>query len=92
MTSTGKLIIGIIIVALIGAWYFSSIQPGTPSDTTAATTTTQTSSGSLPTASGDTSDEAIIKDSAAIDAQLSGLGADGASVEQSLNDKPVAQP
>lgn len=45
----------------------------------------------LPTASNNASDDAILKDSAAIDAEIQGLSSDSASVDESLNDKPVSQ-
>jgi hypothetical protein len=45
----------------------------------------------LPTAANDASDEAIAKDSAAIDAEISSLGSDSTTAEGSLSDKPVTQ-
>lgn len=45
----------------------------------------------LPTASNDTSNGALLQDTAAADLQIQNLTNDSANIDQSLNDKPVAQ-
>ncbi|MDB5224590.1 MAG: hypothetical protein JWO43_212 [Candidatus Adlerbacteria bacterium] len=56
-----------------------------------ATTTETVPSSGLPTADTDTSDAAMVQDSAAIDAQIQGMNSDQASLDQSMSDKPVTQ-
>ncbi|MBX4192213.1 hypothetical protein KW798_01880 [Candidatus Parcubacteria bacterium] len=93
-----KWIIGIIVIAAVGAglWYSGVLTPllsmGSPTATTTVQTTTAApSSSGLPTSDADSSDDALVKDAAAVDAQIEGLNQDSASVDQSLNDKPVEQ-
>lgn len=69
-----------------------------PAPEQAATTTSQTPVAQapapvndLPTAANDASDQALVQDTAAIDAQMQGLGSDNTSSSGSLNDKPVSQ-
>ena len=100
-----KWIIGIIIVVLLGGalWYsgaLSSLGLGmtpsqTPTSTPQAATTTQQAAVPQPengmAATNDASDAALTQDTAAIDAQMQGLGSDSANVDSSLNDKQTAQ-
>lgn len=92
MTTTAKVVLGIIIVILIalGAYYFSQQGPsGTMNGSPATETQTQGGAQSATNPS-DASDAALIKDSAAIDAQINGFASDNATVDSGLNDKPVA--
>jgi hypothetical protein len=60
-----------------------------------ATTTDQTAAQPAPVSDlptqGDTSDAALVQDSAAVDAQIKSLSSDQANLDSSLNDKPVSQ-
>jgi hypothetical protein len=85
-----KWIIAIVIVAVVGAgaaWYLAGRQsPPPPPQPNAAAQNPSGMSGA-----GDTSDQALSQDTAAIDAQIQGLGADAGAADQSLADKPVTQ-
>jgi len=91
-----KWIIGIVVIALAVAalWWSGWLGKITPSQTATSTPeTSQTPQAQAPTngmsASNDASDAAIAQDTTAIDAQLTGLTQDSASVDSSLNDKSV---
>lgn len=91
-----KWIIGIIVVALLGAavWYSGIITPKPATNTTTATSTPQAQTPQPEngmSATNDTSDTALIQDGAAIDAQIEGLTSDSAAVDSSFGDKPVQQ-
>ncbi len=70
---------------------------GTNATTTEQTPQTPTNNteqqpvNDLPTATNDASDDALAKDAAAMDAELTVLAGDSASAQNSLNDKPVTQ-
>ncbi len=91
MTTPAKVILGIIIVLLIalGAYYFS--QNGAPIGEMNGNPSDTSQTGASATNSNDASDAALVKDSAAIDAQLNGLSSDSAAVDAGLNDSPIAQ-
>jgi uncharacterized protein HemX len=83
MSTTAKAIIVLVILIILGGvyyWYVQS-QAGTPTSATSATTATP--------ASPDTSDGALVQDTAAIDAQMTNLNADNTSMNAS--DQPVTQ-
>jgi hypothetical protein len=85
----------IIIVGGIWWWNMSAPQPqpavveNTPSGGTVANGNNPTQGGAI-LASGN-SDTALDQNLAQVDAQLSALSSDSASVDQGLNDQPVAQ-
>lgn len=91
-----------IVVVAGGAWvlWWSGLlggkqAPAAPATQTGAATQA-TSNTPPPTLNGmsqanDTSDAAVAQDTAAVDVQMQGLNSDSASVDSSLNDKPVAQ-
>jgi hypothetical protein len=75
---------------------FASLMGNQTATTTQQTPTTtqqqqQTPPHDLPTAANDASDQALVKDSAALDAELTALSTDNANAQGSLNDKPVTQ-
>ena len=98
-----KWIIGIIIVALLGGalWYsgwlgnITGMMPSQTATTTQETATTTQQAAAQPengmAATNDASDSAIKQDTAAVDAQMQGLGTDSANVDSSLNDKQTPQ-
>jgi hypothetical protein len=99
-----KWIIGIIIVVLLaGALWYSGVlssfglgmMPSQTATTTQETATTTQQAVAQPengmAATNDASDAAITQDTAAVDAQMQGLGSDSAAVDSSLNDKQTAQ-
>lgn len=93
MTTTAKVVLGIIIVILIalGAYYFSQQGPsGTMNGSPATQNAVQGGNAQTATNSSDASDAALVKDSAAIDAQINGFASDNSTVDSGLNDKPVA--
>ena len=88
-----KWIIGIILIILIAAaaWWWGTRPAQAPALPAQSNTQgAQTSSG-LPTAQSDTSDAAVVQDTAAIDSQMGGLNSDSAAVDSSMNDQPVTQ-
>ena len=91
MTSTGKVILWVVVIILVGAgawWYFSkggSMQPQ------GADQASNTANGQASPAALDTSDAALVNDTTAIDAQMQGLQTDTANVDSSLNDKAIPQ-
>ncbi len=99
-----KWIIGLAIVIVVGAglwwsgWlspYFSMKAPAPVAEQATTTPQQQTqqpaATNDLPTQSGDTSDAAIMQDTASIDAQMQGLNSDSTAADQSLQDKATAQ-
>lgn len=73
--------------------YASLISPRSTATTTPETADTQTQQpqNDLPTAANDASDDAIIKDEASIDAQMSALSSDNTAAQNSTSDTPVTQ-
>jgi hypothetical protein len=99
-----KWIIGVLVVLIVvgaGLWWSGVLKPYFPGSQTqapvsvATTTPTQQTQAApvndLPTQPSDTSDAALTQDTAAIDAQMSGLSSDSSSMDQSFNDQPTAQ-
>jgi len=92
-----KWLIGIVVIALAAAalWWSGWLGKMTPSQTATTTpeTVTQTPPADTPvngmSSNSDSSDAAITQDTAAIDAQMSGLNDDSTQVDSSLNDKSV---
>jgi len=92
-----KWIIGIVVVVALAffAWHagwFGGHPPvatTTPPVTQQTTTTPQDTTG-LPTSQTDTSDQAIARDTAAIDVQIAGLGADIAALNKALSDTSIS--
>ena len=83
MSSTNKTVIGVIVViAVLGVYYWYVQSHKLPAPESAAQTQTTSTAN-------DTSSEALVQDSAAIDAQLSGLSSDNASMNSS--DQVVTQ-
>ena len=74
---------------------YSSLMSPQTATTTPETTTQQPQAqqpvNDLPTAANDASDEALVKDSASIDAQMSALQTDSTNAQNSTTDKPVTQ-
>lgn len=92
-----KWIIGVvIIVAAAGALWWSGLlerwllPAPAPAPVVENEPPPQNTSG-LSTAQNDNSDQALIQDSATIDAEMQALQADTASVDASFSDKPVEQ-
>ncbi|HWB34296.1 MAG TPA: hypothetical protein VG753_03195 [Candidatus Paceibacterota bacterium] len=98
-----KWLIGLVllIIAGTGLWFSGLLKPYLPgataliqqATTTPATTQQQApqQTSDLPTSQSDDSDAAIAQDSAAVDAQMQGLGSDQSNVNSSLNDQPTQQ-
>lgn len=93
-----KWILGIIVLVALAVgvlWWQGLLQPWIfpqePVQETAQQPQPIQSQTGLPTADSDTSDDALVQDSAAIDAQIKAFESDSASVDESLNDKPVEQ-
>ncbi len=87
-------IILVLVLLVIGAWYtglFSAFMPQAEETATTTPQVAQQPQNDLPTGMGDTSDSAILQDSAAVDAQIQALASDSAGIDESLNDKPVTQ-
>ncbi len=79
MTSTTKVVLGIIVIIVLGiAVLFWTRNPGTP-ETTATDDSTALPSGS------DTSDAALEQDQAAIGASLDQANSDSAQADQSVS-------
>lgn len=95
-----KWILGVVVLVIAGValWWsgwLGNIGMATPQTQTQPTDqqtaqNTQPQSD-LPTASNDASDGALVQDLAAVDLQMQNLTNDSANIDQSLNDKPVAQ-
>ena len=96
MSTSIKWIVGVLIVVGLGVALWKSgimtTAPATaPTDSNAAAVQQPAASTGLPTSQSDTSDAALAKDSAAIDAQMSAFAQDSAAVSQSMSDKPISQ-
>lgn len=91
--STGlKWIVALVVIIIAGVmlWQSGLVSLSAPPALPAETASSTPQSG-LPTAQSDTSDAALVQDSAAIDAQLTGMSQDSAAVDQSFTDQPVQQ-
>jgi hypothetical protein len=66
-------------------------QPTAPATNNNATDNTDTNAATTATPASDTSDTAIDKDLSSVDSQVKGLSTDSASIDQGLNDQPIAQ-
>jgi hypothetical protein len=90
MSKGSKILITVIVIVAIVAvlWYvgWGKKAANAPANENASST-----SSSLQTSATDTSNAAIQSDVTKIDTQMNGLSKDSASVDQSLNDKPVQQ-
>ena len=74
-----------------GQGYSAPTSQNNPASPTSPTSATGNTSGGLSTAPADNSNAALSQDLASIDAQMTGLTSDSASIDQGLNDQPVAQ-
>jgi cytoskeletal protein RodZ len=91
--------LGVIVIVGVGLWWsgvISNLIPAAPAAQEQATTTPQQSAAQapvsdLPTGGSDTSDAALLQDTAAADAQLSSLNSDSSSIDSSMQDKAVTQ-
>lgn len=103
MTTTGKVLVGIIVVLIIAGgayyWYAQTHNPATAAVQEASTpdamagmdmSTSSMQKSDLPSGTG-TSDTSLNQDTAAIDAQMNGLDSDNSDVNSSINDQPVSQ-
>ncbi|HEX8947145.1 MAG TPA: hypothetical protein VF829_02950 [Candidatus Paceibacterota bacterium] len=100
MSQTTKVLLTVVAVVVVlgGIYYFyARTRTGSVSDEQQVgmmvpqeTVGTSSEAAVLPTGN-DTSDAALGQDLSAIDSQISGLNADNASVNQSLNDQQVTQ-
>lgn len=94
-----KAIFGLLLVGLAvgGLWWSGLLEDYLPKKNTppveqmATTTPPQQPASDLPTAIGDSSDAAIVQDSAAVDMQLQALDDDRKNTDESLNDKQTPQ-
>ena len=97
-----KWLIGLVVIVVIGVglWWggvFNQFMSPQQAPVTQATTTPQQQTqqpaavNDLPTQPSDTSDAAMVQDTAAVDAQFQALTTDSSSMDQSFNDKPTAQ-
>jgi hypothetical protein len=88
-----KWIMGIAVVAVVagGVYWYMVIRPGSPVATNnqLATSTPQMQNGM--SAPNDSSNQALMQDSAAIDSQMQGLSQDSAAADASLSDQAVQQ-
>ncbi len=78
MTTTSKVLIGVVVLAAVALVAVFAVRPHAASS--------PTGEAALPTSASDTSDDALAKDSAAIDAQLQGLDDDSATVDQGISE------
>ncbi len=92
--------LGLLVIVGVGLWWsgvIANLMPGQPAPEQQATTTPQQTqqqqqpTSDLPTGRSDTSDTALLQDSAAIDAQITSIGSDSSSIDSSMNDKAVTQ-
>ena len=87
-----KWIMGVAVVVVVGAglwWWFGTSHNAAPAGSSQTATTTEQTNGM--SNAGDTSNQALVRDTAAIDAQIQGLSQDSASADQSMSDQPVSQ-
>jgi cytoskeletal protein RodZ len=91
--------LGVLVIVGVGVWWTGLLNPffasQAPTDQQATTTPQvqeqQPPVSDLPTQSSDTSDGALVQDSAAVDTQLQALSSDQSNIDSSMNDKPVSQ-
>ncbi|MES2225744.1 MAG: hypothetical protein V4480_02965 [Patescibacteria group bacterium] len=86
MTTTSKAVLGIALAAVILVIAFYALRMHD-----AGTNAQSADAATLPTPANDTSDSAMDKDAAAIDAQLKGLSDDDATVDQGIQTHATAQ-
>lgn len=81
MSTTWKVVIGVVIVVLIGtaAYFWSTEKASAPQDTAA-----------LPTGNS-TTDDSLDKDMQSMDAQINAFTSDNAAIDSGLNDQQVEQ-
>jgi FtsZ-interacting cell division protein ZipA len=97
MSTIGKVIGALAILILIVLGVRAARKPAAPATTTQdqtqsqSATTTSSSAPANPVASRDSSDASLTADLSSIDAQLNAFDKSSAQVDQSVNDKPVAQ-
>ncbi len=96
MSGNVKIVLWIVLlVAVLGGlyyWYSSTKPVTTPATQTADTTGTPAAptGPTLPTGA-DTSDAALVQDVTSVDADMSAMTTDTATIDSGLNDKAVAQ-
>lgn len=87
MTTTAKVIVTIVVILVVfgGMYWWLMGDGGSYSQTS------NTYSNGQPALSSGNSDADLSQDLAAIDGQISAFSSDSASIDQSMNDQPVAQ-
>lgn len=83
MSTTNKTVLGIVFVAVIALVAAFALRTHAPNQ---AAATGNGNADALPTAATDTSDTALQQDSVALDAQLTGLDSDTATVDQGISE------
>jgi hypothetical protein len=86
--------IAVIAIVLAGGYYvYISNKVSTPAPQTATNTATPQDTNTGPTlpSGSDTSDAALQKDVASVDADMSAMAGDSASIDSGMNDKAVPQ-
>lgn len=86
MTTTGKSVLAVVLLLVVIGGGLAIYHMHHQKEAVASATATSTDDGTLPTSPSDTSDAALEQDSAAIDAQMNGLGSDTATVDQGVTD------
>lgn len=88
----------VVVLILLGVWWLSAgknqpapVENPLVTQTVATTTQAQTATPADSVSARDNSNASLDQDLTSIDAQLQIVGTNSASVDQSLNDKPVAQ-
>ncbi len=86
MPKSTKIVLTVVIIIVVAGilWYVGVGKK-------AANAPGPNATSGLSTSDSDTSDAALQKDLTTVDAQMNGLSKDSASVDSSLNDKPVPQ-
>lgn len=69
----------------------AAVEAQQPATTTPQTPEPPAPTYDLPTSASDATDEAIVKDSAAIDAQITTLAGENTDAQNTLTDKPITQ-
>ncbi len=94
MTRTAKISIGIVLVVLIASalWWIGgqSVQAPEPG-LSGGSAPIGTIHGGITPQAADTSDAGLAIDLANLDKEMDGLVSDALTIDQGLNDKPVAQ-
>lgn len=90
MSTTLKTVLGIVILALVAAAIYFGMQWYQASKNTQGAAVFSSEPATLPSGTS-TTDDSLAKDAAAIDAQLSGLDSDNASVSASVYESVNAQ-